>query len=307
MQNTFEQTTSEPILFDVQRTYSRPSTTPRRCANVLGVPVDPLNMEDAISLIAERLQFGPKGYVCAIGVHGILEALRDRSVANALANASIRLPDGTPPVWVGRSQGYRTMHYVTGPAIMREIFSRSQFAGYSHFLYGGKADVADELASTMRKQFPWTRIVGTYTPPFRSLTADEESQLIATINGVQPDMIWVGISTPRQDVFMQRMIPSLDTRLMFGVGAAFDFLTGHIRDCPRWVKRAGLHWLHRLAQDPKRLWRRNLTNTAFLWHIALQLTGMRSYPLRLGCEPSAIEDCDRIRVEVCSSSEGKRQ
>jgi N-acetylglucosaminyldiphosphoundecaprenol N-acetyl-beta-D-mannosaminyltransferase len=269
---------------------------------LLGVPVDALDIEDAISLIAERLQSGPKGYVCAIGVHGILEALRDKSVANALANAAIGLPDGAPTVWVGRLQGHRTMNHVTGPAIMREIFSRSQFAAYSHFFYGGKAGVADELASAMREQFPWARIVGTYTPPFRSLTADEESALIARINDARPDMIWVGISTPRQDVFMQRMIPHLDTRLMFGVGAAFDFLTGRIRDCPSWVKRAGLHWLQRLAQDPKRLWRRNLTNTAFLWHIGLQLTGIRSYPLKAGCEPPGSEDCDRIRIKVCSSS-----
>ena len=88
---------------------------------------------------------------------------------------------------------------------------------------------------------------------------------------------------------MQRMIPRFNTRLMFGVGAAFDFLTGHIRECPIWMKRAGLHWLQRLAQDPKRLWKRNLLNTAFLWHIGFQLTGLRSYPLHKEHEPNADE------------------
>jgi N-acetylglucosaminyldiphosphoundecaprenol N-acetyl-beta-D-mannosaminyltransferase len=194
------------------------------------------------------------------------------------------------------------MDHVTGPAIMRQIFSRREFAGYSHFFYGGKEGVADELAAAMRRQFPWIRVSGTFTPPFRSLTSKEESEFVARINDTRPDMIWVGISTPRQDMFMQQMIARLDTRLMFGVGAAFDFLTGRIRDCPSWVKRAGLHWLQRLAQDPMRLWKRNLANTAFLWHIGLQLTGMRSYPLRAGCEPSSGEDYRSLQPEVCASS-----
>ena len=163
---------------------------------------------------------------------------------------------------------------------MQEIFCRTQFAEYSHFFYGGKPGIADELASTLCQQYPWVKVAGTYTPPFRELTRDDEEALIATINRLRPDIVWVGISTPRQDLFMRRMLPHLDTRLMFGVGAAFDFFTGRIRMCPGWVKRAGLHWLHRLAQDPRRLWRRNLTNTAFLWHIALQLTGARTYPPR---------------------------
>ena len=289
MQGIFEPATSEAIGFEAPGAQSRPSV-PRRCANVLGVPVDALNMEDAISLIAERLQRGPKGYVCAIGVHGILESLRDGSVANALGNAAVGLPDGTPTVWLGRLQGHRSMNHVTGPAIMREVFSRRQFAGYSHFFYGGKAGVAEELASSIRVRFPWIRVAGTFTPPFRSLTPDEESELISKINDARPDIVWVGISTPRQDLFMQRMIPHLNTRLMFGVGAAFDFLTGRIRDCPSWMKRAGLHWLHRLAQDPKHLWRRNLANIAFLWHIGLQLIGIRSYPLRAAYNPRVSGD-----------------
>jgi len=288
MKDTLERAALETISFDAQGDRSRPSP-PHSCASVLGIPVDALDMESAISRIAERLQFGPKGYVCAIGVHGILEGLRDRSVARALANAAIRLPDGAPTVWVGRRQGHRTMDHVTGPAIMRQVLSRREFAGYSHFFYGGKAGVAEELASTMRRQFPWIRVSGTYTPPFRDLTFDEESELVARINDARSDIIWVGISTPRQDLFMQRMIPRFNTRLMFGVGAAFDFLTGHIRECPIWMKRAGLHWLQRLAQDPKRLWKRNLLNTAFLWHIGFQLTGLRSYPLHKEHEPNADE------------------
>jgi N-acetylglucosaminyldiphosphoundecaprenol N-acetyl-beta-D-mannosaminyltransferase len=114
-------------------------------------------------------------------------------------------------------------------------------------------------------------------------------QFIHRINLLQPDVIWIGISTPRQVLFMRRILPYLDTRLMFGVGAAFDFLTGHVRECPDWIKRAGFHWLHRLLQEPRRLWRRNLLNASFLWHIALQLSGMRSYALHPLEEPAEID------------------
>lgn len=255
----------------------RTQLTTRPSANVLGIRVDAVDMSRALALVAERLESGCKGYVCAVGVHGILETLRSPAIREAIQGAAIALPDGTPTVWVGRAQGHHDMDHVTGPAIMRAIFAGLEFAGCSHFFYGGKPGVAEELASTLRRKFPCAKIVGTYTPPFRELTDTEECDLVDTIDRLRPDIIWVGISTPRQDLFMRRMLPRLKTRMMFGVGAAYDFLTGRVQDCPPWMKRAGLHWLHRLVQDPRRLWWRNLHNSTFLWHIALQFTGLRNY------------------------------
>jgi len=266
-----------PRTEELEHPFSATSRGP--CANVLGVAVDALNMEKALSRVAQFLRSGRKGYLCAVDVSGILAARRDPDIARTFAEAAIVIPDGTPTAWVGRLQKHSSMEPVTGPALMRAIFSRKEFACYRHFLYGGDKGVANELAANMLRQFPWTRIAGTYTPPFRALTAAEESDLARTIRACIPDMIWVGISTPRQDLFMRRMLPRLETRLMFGVGAAFDFHTGRLKDCPPWVKKIGLHWLHRLAQDPKRLWRRNLGNMAFLWHIALQLSGLMVYRL----------------------------
>jgi N-acetylglucosaminyldiphosphoundecaprenol N-acetyl-beta-D-mannosaminyltransferase len=249
------------------------------CANVLGIAVEALNLEGALARVAQILRSGRRGYVCAVGVHGILEARRNPDVAQAYAEAALAIPDGTPTVWVGRLQKHASMDHVTGPSLMQEVFSREEFAGYSHFFYGGKEGVAGELAANMVRQFPWTRIAGTYTPPFRELTAAEESDLAQTIRACKPDLVWVGIGTPRQDLFMRRMLPLLETRLMLGVGAAFDFHTGRLKKCAPWVKKMGFHWLHRLLQDPKRLWRRNVGNAAFLWHIALQLAGLKVYRL----------------------------
>jgi N-acetylglucosaminyldiphosphoundecaprenol N-acetyl-beta-D-mannosaminyltransferase len=268
----------------------------RSRVNVLGVGIDAVGMEQALALVLECLRRGPKGYVCAADVHGILQALHNGDVASAFTHASIVLPDGAPTVWVGRLKGYDSIDHVTGPAIMREIFRRREFSHLSHFFYGGNPGVADELASTLKQQNPWTNISGTYTPPFRDLTRDEELQFFRRINRLRPDVIWIGISTPRQLLFMHRILPYLDTRLMFGVGAAFDFLTGHVRECPYWIKRAGFHWLHRLLQEPRRLWRRNVFNAAFLWHIALQMSGLRVYQLHRA-EESAIDGAHSGRAQ----------
>jgi N-acetylglucosaminyldiphosphoundecaprenol N-acetyl-beta-D-mannosaminyltransferase len=251
----------------------------RKTAMVLGIPVEPLDMEGAVTRVAEELEGRRNGYVCLIGVHGIMEAQRDPNLAQVYARATLMVPDGTPTVWVGRWQGFRKMQRVAGPDLMLEIFRRKEFAGRAHFLYGGKAGVAEELRERLTQRFPWARIVGAYTPPFRDLTLEEEESLTARIREAKPDIIWVGISTPKQERFMMRLLPSLDSTLMFGVGAAFDFHTGRIKDSPQWVKQAGLQWLHRLIQEPRRLfWRYLRNNSTFLWHITLQLTGLRTYP-----------------------------
>ncbi len=198
----------------------------RTRANILGVGIDAVDMHGALATIRRHLLRNRKGYVCAVSVHGILESLRCHELAVTYAESTINVPDGTPTVWVGRFQGFRQMDHVTGPALMQEVFRNAEFSSCSHFFYGGKPGVAQELAARMSQQYPWTRIAGTYTPPFRDLNEQEERDLAAQINALQPDIVWVGIGTPRQELWMHRMLPQLDTRLMFGVGAAFDFHTG---------------------------------------------------------------------------------
>lgn len=248
-------------------------------ANILGVRVEALNMHRALHRVAQVLRGDRKGYVSVVGVHGIMEAQRNPSLAAIYANSAITVPDGMPTVWVGRLQGCQGMERVAGPDLMLEVFRNPRFARCTHFIYGGDPGVADELAANLQSWFPWVRIVGTYTPPFRDLTSEETADLVETIEKAKPDIMWVGIGAPRQEEFMASFLPLLQTKLMFGVGAAFDFHTGRIRDCSPWIKKAGLQWLHRLLQDPRRLWRRYLRNNpAFLWSIALQLIGLRSYP-----------------------------
>jgi exopolysaccharide biosynthesis WecB/TagA/CpsF family protein len=257
------------------------SGPPASHANVLGVHVEALNMDRAVSRVTEILESSEKGYVSVVGVHGIMEAQRNPRLETIYAQSAITIPDGMPTVWVGWLQGCRQMERVAGPDLMLEICRSPKLAGYSHFFYGGEPGVAEKLAANLKQWFPWLRICGTFTPPFRELYPEEEDALVAKIRTLKPDVVWVGMSTPRQEAFMHRYLPKLDTRLMFGVGAAFDFHTGRIKDAPKWVKHAGLQWLHRLVQDPHRLWRRYLRNNpVFLWQIMLQLTGMRTYSIR---------------------------
>ena len=252
---------------------------PGASAEVLGISIESTNMELALKRIESDLELRRKGYICMAGVHGIMEAHRDSRLAAIYAGSSMTLPDGTPTVWVGRWQGCRHMRQVAGPELMLEVFRRKEFADFTHFLYGGEEHVAEQLRERLTSSFPWARIIGTYTPPFRDLSQEEERGLITRVRHLKPDIIWVGISTPKQERFMHRYLHRLDTTLMFGVGAAFDFHTGRIQDAPRWIKRAGVQWLHRLIQEPHRLWKRYLhNNSTFLWHIALQLSGLREYP-----------------------------
>jgi N-acetylglucosaminyldiphosphoundecaprenol N-acetyl-beta-D-mannosaminyltransferase len=245
-------------------------------ADVLGVRISAINMAQAVDLTAEWIEAGRPGYVCVAGVHGVMEAYRDPELLRIFNRAAICTPDGMPMTWVGRLQGFGHMGRVFGPDFMMEICRLSVSRDYRHFLYGGKPGVANALRESMQENFPGLQVVGTYTPPFRSLTPDEEDKLLDQVRQSKPHIIWVGLSTPKQERFMARYVDRLQVPLLVGVGAAFDFHTGIIRDCSAWIKRAGLQWLHRLIQEPRRLWKRYLVNNpAFLWHIIWQLSGLR--------------------------------
>jgi N-acetylglucosaminyldiphosphoundecaprenol N-acetyl-beta-D-mannosaminyltransferase len=251
------------------------------CANVLGVKISAVDLKSAIDLADRWISStAGYGYVCATGVHGVMEARADSELRRILNHAFINAPDGMPMTWVGRLQGLRQIDRVFGPDLMMAMCQLSVERGYRNFLYGGKPDVADLLSATLQKRFPGLQVVGTYTPPFRNLTSEEEKELLAKVRQSRPHIVWVGLSTPKQERFMAKYVDYLEVPLMFGVGAAFDYHTGSIRDCSAWVKRAGLQWLHRLMQDPRRLWKRYLLNNpAFLWHIAWQLLRLRQYPI----------------------------
>jgi len=244
--------------------------------DVLGVNVSAVNMDLAVSLAERWVDAGQPGYVCVTGVHGVMEAQKDPEFHRILNCAAMNLPDGMPMTWVGRMHGFQFMDRVFGPDFMTAICRLSVERGFRNFFYGGQPGVAQLLSETLRSRFPGLQVVGTYTPPFRSLTREEENEVVAQVLQSRSHIVWVGLGTPKQERFMAQFVSRLQAPLLVGVGAAFDYHTGRIEDCSTWIKRAGLQWLHRLAQDPKRLWKRYLLNNPkFIWLITWQLAGVR--------------------------------
>ncbi len=247
---------------------------------MLGTSVGALDIDGAVRLILEWLAQDSRGrYVCTTDVHCIMQSQRRPEVRQAYNSADICVPDGMPLTWVGRRRGHGTMNRVYGPDLMLRILSASADSGYTSFFLGGAEGVADQLRDRMTARFPGLRVVGTHCPPFRPLTAEDKRELIAAVNDARPDLVWVGLGAPKQDLFMSEFHQLLDAKVLIGVGAAFDFHTGRVRQAPRWMMRAGLEWLFRLCVEPRRLGPRYLRNNpAFLWHIFLQETGLRRYP-----------------------------
>lgn len=247
-------------------------------ANVLGVQVSAVDIRAALDIADACIANKKRGYICFSGVHGVTEALRDPQLGRVLNDALLNAPDGMPMTWVGRLQGYREMDRVFGPDFMLEFCKLSASRGYRHFLYGGEPGVAEMLRAALTEKVRGLQVVGTRTPPFRDLTDEEETELIRDIQRSQPHIVWVGISTPRQEKFMAKYLDRLQVPLMAGVGAAFDYHTGRVRDCAPWMKRAGLQWAHRLCQDPRRLWKRYLrSHSTFVWHMGMQILQLKHY------------------------------
>jgi N-acetylglucosaminyldiphosphoundecaprenol N-acetyl-beta-D-mannosaminyltransferase len=248
--------------------------------NILGVGVSILDVPEAVRSVDHFLKTDKKGYICVTGMHGIMEAQTDPVFRQIQNNSLITTPDGIPTVWIGHLLGHKNMKQVAGPHFMMEVCAAAAKNGSKHFLYGGKPGVAERLKAILTERFPGLQIVGTYTPPFRPLNSDEEAELYRLVRDSGADVIWCGISTPKQERFMAKYINILPVKLMIGVGAAFDINSGLLKDSPDWAKKCGLQWFHRLCQEPRRLWRRYLLNIPrFVCLYLLQWSGFRSYKL----------------------------
>jgi len=248
--------------------------------NVLGVGISVLNLERARAEIAEAVRARRKGYICVTGVHGVIEAQGDESFRKILNNAFLCTPDGMPMVWLGRIHGHPEMRRVYGPDLMLDICAWSETNPCRHFFFGGAPGVAELLAEKLKTRFPKMEIAGTFTPPFRPLNPAEEAELCEKIRAARVDILWVGLSTPKQEKFMVEYLPKLDATLMVGVGAAFDFLSGRVKQAPRWMQRSGLEWFYRLCSEPRRLAGRYFKNNPlFVAKVAMQLSGLKKYTL----------------------------
>ena len=268
-----------------------PADIPR--VDTLGVGVSAINMPMAVEQIRQWVSQGSRHYVCVTGVHGIMESQRDPRLRDIHNSSGLTTPDGMPLVWAGRTAGARRMERVCGPDLMPAVCELAAAQGYSSFFYGGRTGVADLLAERLQRRYPALKVAGTYTPPFRELSEDEDQEVVQLINKAGPQLVWVGLGTPKQERWMASHIDRLNANVLIGIGAAFDVHAGLSSRAPVWMQRSGLEWTYRLAHEPRRLWRRYLyTSAPFFIRLAarpprlIQEPSTTSEPLATGHHPS---------------------
>jgi N-acetylglucosaminyldiphosphoundecaprenol N-acetyl-beta-D-mannosaminyltransferase len=225
-------------------------------SEILGVQVSAINLADAVETVKRWIAEGGRNYVCVTGVHGLMESLRDERLRDIHNRAGLVTPDGMPLVWLSRLLGKSRMERVYGPDLLRKLTATSAMHGYRQFYYGGADGVAEKLKHALTTGYPGLQVAGTLCPPFRQLTQEEDDADVDAINAGRPDIVWVGLSTPKQELWMASHLGRIDAPVMIGVGAAFDFLAGTKRQAPLWMQRNGLEWFFRLCSEPSRLWRR---------------------------------------------------
>lgn len=266
-------------LLEPQETGSGGKQAIRR-VNILGIAVSAINPRMAVEIIESWIDAGEHHYVCVTGVHGVMESQKNERLRKIHNQAGMVTPDGMPLVWLSRLKGFPAVRRVYGPDLMLALCARSATTGYRHYFYGGAAGVPEQLASVLGETFPGIQIAGTFSPPFRPLSDEENENIIRDIDQSNADIVWVGLGTPKQERWMAEFVHHLRAPVLIGVGAAFDFLTGRKPQAPRWMQRAGLEWLFRLLSEPKRLWRRYLyNNPVFILRITAQMLGWKHYSI----------------------------
>lgn len=225
---------------------------------VLGVPLFDRDIEAAVEQILADLSSSVGNNYCisATGAHGLVEANKDEAFRNILNSFYINLPDGMPGVWVGRLKGAKEMRRCYGPDFFAALMAATAHLPINHFFCGGKDGVASDLKQACELKFGNKNITGIYTPPFREMTDHEMGDLGQQIIHSGAHIVWIGLSTPKQEKFAVRLSKFTQTRFVVTVGAAFDFYTGRVKQAPKWMQNAGLEWFFRLLMEPKRLYKR---------------------------------------------------
>jgi len=238
--------------------------------NILGVNIAAVNMEWMLNFTDKYIKVLSGDYICVSNVHTIITACEDPKYCRIQNGGVMAIPDGGPLSLVGRKQGYVQMERISGPDYMSEILRISAKKRYIHYFYGSTKETLSKIQRHLKENYPDVKIAGMYSPPFHSMTENEDATVVEEINLLKPDFIWVGLGAPKQEIWMAEHQGRVNG-VMVGVGAAFDYLAGNIKRAPIWMQKLNLEWLYRLWQDPKRLikryWR---TNIKFIWKIMIK-------------------------------------
>jgi len=243
---------------------------------ILGIDFDLVDYRKAFERIVHWKESGKCNFVAMVNPHSVSLCRRDSAMQDAVKKAGLVLPDGTGIIWASYILGHANHGCVTGPKLMLRLCDWGREKKLRHFFYGGAENVAQKLVESLVNKYVGLEVAGTYSPPFRQLHEDEDRIVVDKINSTEPDILWVGLGAPKQEKWMAEHFGRINAAAMVGVGAAFDFHSGRIKWAPAWIQNLGLEWAYRLAQDPKRMWRRNLDSPVFLFNVIIQRLRMLS-------------------------------
>lgn len=233
--------------------------------DVLGVGISAISLDGAVSEIMRWIVDGERHYVCVTNVHTVIECQHDDELRRIHNASGLTTPDGMPIVWCLKRAGALGVTRVYGPDLMLALSKPLAESGRSVFFYGTTPSTLELLTARLTANFPGLRIAGSYAPPFRPLTSGEDADVVRLINDSNADVVWVGLGAVKQEYWMATHRDLLDASALIGVGAAFDFHAGVVKQAPVWMQRHGFEWIYRLCREPRRLWRRYLrTNPAFV-------------------------------------------
>lgn len=236
-----------------------------QAVNIMGVNIAAVDMTCLLEYVTETADRGiRKGYLCAANVHNTVMAYENSDHREILNGAALTFPDGGPLASLGRKRGFPQMRRTAGPDLLNEILKISAAHGWRHFFYGSTPQTLARMRKNLEVNFPDVMIAGMISPPFRPLTEDEDDAVVQRINAAKANFIWVGLGAPKQEQWMAEHQGKTEG-LMFGVGAAFDFLAGNVNRAPLWMREHNLEWAYRLGQEPRRLFGRYFrTNLKFI-------------------------------------------
>lgn len=225
-----------------------------------------------------KVYINRNNYITVNNAHTVVEAVRNKKYRDALNNSFLSLPDGKPLSIVAKLKGVKNISRIFGPTFMEKTLDWGQKDGIKHYFFGSSEVTLDKMNNVIKSRFPSAIISGSFSPPYRLFTSEENELFIKQMNESGADIFWIGLGAPKQEIWMYENYKKINHGIMIGIGAGFDYLAGNTRHAPEWMKDFALEWLYRLIQEPKRLWKRYLiTNTLFLWYAFLDIMKIKNF------------------------------
>ena len=243
--------------------------------NILGVMISVIDLDQAVAYCQNQIKTRQPTYICVAPAHSIMDCYEDGYLREIFNKSGLTTPDGMAVVWIMKLKGNKTVSRVYGPDLLLSLCELSNKSGWKHFFYGSTDQVLNQMLAKLLTEYPDVKICGSYAPPFKVGKITERQEVINNINQLNPDIVWVGLGSPKQEYWMFEHRGKLNAPLLIGVGAAFDFLSGNKNQAPKWVQRSGFEWLYRLIDEPRRLWRRYIKYPKFVMLVLKEMVGLK--------------------------------